>query len=64
MKIEQDLTKLNKFVKEIGENYRVRVGIFSNRTERNDGGDMDNAAIGAAHELGSFERHFRSGHGY
>lgn len=57
MKITSDLTALNKMVKSVGESYAVRVGIFSDRTERKDDDEMDNAAIGAAHELGSFERH-------
>lgn len=57
MRITHDLTKLNKFVKSGDSDWRVRVGIFGNRSERRGNDEMDNAAIGAAHELGSFERH-------
>lgn len=56
MQVRHDLTKLNKFVKNIQENWAVRVGIFSNRTDRTEGDDVDNAAIGLQHELGVFTK--------
>lgn len=35
------------------EHMRVEVGVLSNKTERGEGEEFDNAALGAVHELGS-----------
>lgn len=56
MRITHDLTKLSKFVKGVDERWSVRVGIFSDRTDRKEKGEMDNAAVGLQHELGSFTK--------
>lgn len=55
--VRHDLSKLNKFVRAVTDRYAVRVGIFSNRTDRKGTDEVDNAYIGLTHELGSFERH-------
>ena len=50
----EGFTKIRKYLHETG-NMNVEVGVLSNKTERGDGEDFDNAAIGATHELGSIE---------
>jgi len=54
--VKHDLTKLRRFVKGITSKYAVRIGIFGDRTDRNDDNEVDNAYVGMLHELGSFER--------
>jgi hypothetical protein len=56
-RVTSDLSKLNRFVKAVGDDWRVRVGIFGSRSERNDTNVEDNASIGLKHELGSFSEH-------
>jgi len=54
-KFNSDFTKLNKFVKAIGEDSRVQVGIFQNRSQRKDN-STTNAEVGLSHELGVISR--------
>lgn len=60
MRIQSDLTKLNKFVKGVNENWAVRIGIFSDRTSRKESGADDNASIGAKHEMGVFSKNLQA----
>jgi hypothetical protein len=57
-RVTHDLTKLTRFAKEISgaSGWAVRVGIFSDKSPRKDGDEMDNAAVGLQHELGVISR--------
>lgn len=57
MLVKHDLKRLEKFVKSLSGKYSVQVGIFADKTDRRDTNEVDNAAVGLLHELGSFERH-------
>lgn len=68
--IKSDFAPLNKFISGLGGNHIVKVGIFGNKTGRNEveheGGksrmkkakaSQTNAELGALHEFGSFTKH-------
>ena len=55
-RMNYNLDKLHKFVKGIGQNMVVKVGILGDKNARPTGAET-NASIGLVHEMGSFKRH-------
>ena len=58
-KVLSNLTKLNKFVKDLSEecrDYSVRIGIFATDSNRKKG-EVTNPELGVIHEFGSPSRH-------
>jgi phage gpG-like protein len=53
--IKDDFKGLGKLVGSIKKGYAIRVGIFGDKTSRDDG-TLTNAELGAIHEFGSYSR--------
>ena len=58
-KFTSDMSKLDKFVKGINQSdkYIVKLGILGDKSARDDTSSTDNAAVGAAMELGVLSEH-------
>ena len=54
--IKYNLGHLQAFVKSLDDKRQVQVGIFGQKSKRNNEGTVTNAELGAIHEYGSFSR--------